>query len=124
MLAVFRDTYYATAATVIPLFMFLIVFERRLLTVDLSRGRWYSTFEVATMPLFVLLFIGGEWSALAALKHGHASGLEDGLVTLTFASELAALLLLGIGVVLAPALRGRLTLRTGDPPDDDAPAGP
>ena len=46
MLATFHEGYYSTAATVIPLFMFLIVFERRLLTVDLTRGRWFSLMEV------------------------------------------------------------------------------
>jgi hypothetical protein len=96
------------------LFMFLILFERQLLTVDLTRGRRFAIFEIATMPLFVVLFVCGEWS-VAALKHGDATGLEDGLLTLTFVFELATLLFIGIGVVLAPAMRGRFTVRTGGP---------
>jgi hypothetical protein len=117
VLAAFSEPYYSTAAQVIPLFMFLVVFERRLLTVDLTRGRWYSVMEVVAMPLLVVIFIGGEWSALAALKHRHATGLEDNLVTLTLAFELFTVLLLGIGIVLGPAARGRL--RTGGPPGED-----
>ena len=114
MLATFHEGYYSTAATVIPLFMFLIVFERRLLTVDLTRGRWFSLMEVVAMPLLVVVFIGGEWSALAALKHRHASALEDQLVTLTFFSQLFMLLVVGIGVVLGPM--GDRVIRTGGPP--------
>jgi hypothetical protein len=128
VLATFHESYYATAATVIPLFLFLIVFERRLLTVKLdTRMGWFSVMDVVAMPLFVVLFVVGEWSALDALRVGHASRFRELLVEATIIFQLWTIMLVGLGIVLRPALveGGRWALRVRqkragppEPPDD------
>jgi len=106
----FREGYYATAATVIPLFMFLIVFEFRALTVRPHvGGKLYTVvIELIPMPLFVVLFVFAEWTCFVALRNGRdPAHWRRELLRLAIDFQLFAILVMGLLVVLRPVIGQR-----------------
>jgi hypothetical protein len=111
VLAAFHESYYATAATVIPRFMFLIVFETRVLNVRPKLGgKLYTVvMELIPMPLFVVLFVFAEWTCFVALRDGHdPAHWRRELLRLAIDLQLLAILSMGVLVVLSP-ITGRRT---------------
>jgi hypothetical protein len=111
VLATFYESYYSTAATVIPLFMFLIVFETRALNVRPNVGRRLYTLvmELIPMPLLVVLFVFAEWTCFVALRDGRdPAHWRRELLRLAIDFQLVAILLMGLLVVLSP-ITGRHT---------------
>jgi hypothetical protein len=110
VLAAFHESYYSTAATVIPLFMFLIVFETRVLNVRPKLGgKLYTVvMELIPMPLFVALFVFAEWTCFVALRDGRDPvHWRRELLRLAIDFQLLAILLMGVLVVLSPITRRR-----------------
>jgi hypothetical protein len=110
VVATFHESYYSTAATVIPLFLFLIVFETRSLNVRPHKGgRLFTLFmELIPMPLLVALFVSGEWVAIVALRDGRdPAHWKRELLRVTIDVQLGAILLMGVLIVLSPITGGR-----------------
>jgi hypothetical protein len=106
VLAAFHDGYYSTVATVIPLFMVLLVFQTRVLLVrPHAGGRIRTAVELISMPLFVVLFVAAEWLALVALRNGHdPAHWKREVISLALIFQLAAILIMGLAIVLSPVI--------------------
>jgi hypothetical protein len=108
MVAAYHETYYATVATVIPLFMILGIFEYRVLVVRPDLPKPLVLVETILMPLLVAIFVGGEACALEALKRGsEAVQWKDDVIILAIAFQLVTIFLMGVTLVLNPLIGRR-----------------
>jgi hypothetical protein len=102
--------YYSAAAQVIPVLLFVAIFERRALEVGVYKRRWLSYGEAFLYCLTIATFVGGEAAALHGLDHPLGTA-GRALVNYTIGYLLTMVGALAIGVALQPLAEAILNER-------------
>lgn len=114
--------FYETAAQLIPLLMFLLVFERRFLQAASYTRWWLTLLDMTSMVFVILLFVGGEAAALNILSSGRDPKPGSFRVVVVQAALIAELLFVSFAaaaVVFRPQLEAfKRAWREYDDSDD------